>query len=238
MGSARQDLFELRPGHFFLALGLSILGHLLVASAFPDLVARKTLSQQRVVLLRFQERSQEDAAPPTATSPDAAATSSAAKIEGLAGEPTVGRQTRRQPEAARKKLPRSLPADGGESRSQHRPAGLAAREAADSAVLRATVVRASYEQRLAAWLDRHKLYPSMARRRRMEGEALLRVVIERDGKLRFRALEEASGYLLLNQAALEMVERADPFPAVPDEITGPTFEFLVPVEFRLNFPRS
>jgi protein TonB len=94
-------------------------------------------------------------------------------------------------------------------------------------------VLAGYEALLAAWLDRHKNYPLAAQRRRQEGEVLLRVRINREGRvLSFRA-QDISDHPILDEAALSMVKRAEPFPPFPDDFPGSEFEFLLPVSFRL-----
>jgi periplasmic protein TonB len=91
-----------------------------------------------------------------------------------------------------------------------------------------------YKAQLAAWLDRHKYYPLQAQRRRQEGEALLWIRINRDGGVLSFQLQELSDHRILNESALSMVNRADPFPAFPDDFPGTEFEFIAPVSFRLR----
>jgi protein TonB len=38
----------------------------------------------------------------------------------------------------------------------------------------------------------------------------------------------------LDEAALSMVKRAEPFPPFPDDFPGSEFEFLLPVSFHLR----
>lgn len=96
------------------------------------------------------------------------------------------------------------------------------------------VVKARYEQVLYSWLSRHKDYPMIARRRGIEGGARVRIRIGRDGHVLAHSLVTGAGHPVLDQAALRMVEQADPFPPVPAEYPGESFEFLAPVEFRLR----
>lgn len=94
--------------------------------------------------------------------------------------------------------------------------------------------RVRYEQALAAWLDRHKYYPATLRRRRLEGEGVLRVELDREGKVvaleSFAPLPDA----LLERVAMDWVRRADPFPPVPQEIAGASYRVRFPVRFRLD----
>jgi periplasmic protein TonB len=91
-----------------------------------------------------------------------------------------------------------------------------------------------YEAQLAAWLDRHKNYPLAAQRRRQEGEVLLRIRINRSGQVLSFQTQEISHHRILDEAALSMVKRAEPFPPFPDDFPGSDFEFLVPVNFQLR----
>jgi len=93
---------------------------------------------------------------------------------------------------------------------------------------------ASYRAQLIAWLDRHKRYPARARAIGLEGKVVMRVAIDRSGKVRSHSLEGDGRYAVFVQEAEEMVRRADPFPAVPEGIAGDTYEIVVPIDFRLQ----
>jgi protein TonB len=64
------------------------------------------------------------------------------------------------------------------------------------------------------------------------GTAKVKFVIDRQGKLISRELVESSGSELLDAAAIRMVERAEPFPVPPAEVSDLTF--TVPVIFANN----
>jgi protein TonB len=96
------------------------------------------------------------------------------------------------------------------------------------------VVRRRYEQQLFTWLSRYKDYPMMARRRGIEGTARLRIKLARSGKVLSAVLVTDTGSSILDQAALRMVERATPFPSMPDTYSGDSFTFVAPVDFKLR----
>ena len=98
----------------------------------------------------------------------------------------------------------------------------------------APTARVRYEELLFAWMNRHKEYPMLAQRRGIQGRGSVRVRIDREGRVLERALVASTGQGLLDEAALDMVRRASPFPAVPDGYSGSTFEFVAPVEYRLR----
>lgn len=84
-----------------------------------------------------------------------------------------------------------------------------------------------------ARLERVKRYPSAARVRRIQGVAYVRFRVDRQGRLLFATLQRSSGNALLDEAAMDTIRRAQPFPAIPDD--RPTeIEISVPVEFYLR----
>jgi len=93
---------------------------------------------------------------------------------------------------------------------------------------------ARYEQLLIAWLEKHKKYPGRARRLRIEGEGMLRILIDRTGHTQQVDLAQRTGNRLLDKAALEMAQRADPFPPMPENDPRRKLEFMVPVAFMLR----
>jgi periplasmic protein TonB len=93
---------------------------------------------------------------------------------------------------------------------------------------------ADYLDLLRTWLERHKEYPRRAQLRRQEGTALLRFVVDRDGHVLSYRIEESSGHAALDDAVEEMLERAQPLPTMPPEMTQARLELVVPVTFQLR----
>ncbi len=95
----------------------------------------------------------------------------------------------------------------------------------------AEAVRARYEQEISGWIQQHKLYPSSANGR--EGRVVVRMRIDRTGAVRYYAIEQTSGVQALDDAALDMVRRANPVPAVPANYPAANLvEFLIPISFK------
>jgi protein TonB len=92
-------------------------------------------------------------------------------------------------------------------------------------------IRSRYEQEISSWIQQHKYYPAHAGNR--EGRAIVRVRIDRAGVVRYYAIEVTSGVSALDQAALDMIRRANPVPAVPENYpAGTLVEFLIPINFK------
>jgi len=91
-----------------------------------------------------------------------------------------------------------------------------------------------YLRKLRARLERARAYPIEARDRGWSGTASVRFSIGRDGGVEKLELTTGSGRRLLDEAALETVRRAAPFPALPPEIKRETLDLTLPVAFRLD----
>jgi TonB family protein len=77
------------------------------------------------------------------------------------------------------------------------------------------------------------VYPSSAIDKNQQGKVVLKVIVDRSGKVQSIDLKEKSKFKLLNKAANRAVTKAH-FPSVPSELEGDEFEFLLPIQFSLN----
>ncbi|WP_257461738.1 energy transducer TonB [Archangium lipolyticum] len=93
----------------------------------------------------------------------------------------------------------------------------------------------AYREQLSRRVTRQRRYPSQAVRLGMEGTALVRVRINRDGSLGAPPrLEGSSRFRVLDVEALRMVEAAAPFAPLPAEPYRESAEFVIPVSFSLR----
>jgi protein TonB len=95
------------------------------------------------------------------------------------------------------------------------------------------LARHPYFARLMAWLQRHKTYPAELKRAKKQGTVLLNFSIGRRGELLSARVAASSGEPMLDQAALAMLQRASPMPALPDDLGLDTLTLTVPVEYSL-----
>ena len=79
-----------------------------------------------------------------------------------------------------------------------------------------------------------KYYPRTARRRGIEGQPVVAFTLDKGGRLMKAGLAKTSGYRLLDQAALEAVQQAAPYPEIPAELNAETFQFKLPISFILK----
>jgi len=76
-------------------------------------------------------------------------------------------------------------------------------------------------------------YPRRAVARGQEGGMRIAVTIDRKGEILTMSWLEKSEHDTLNKEAWESIQRAAPFPAIPDAIPDTSFEFSAPVTFAL-----
>jgi len=95
-------------------------------------------------------------------------------------------------------------------------------------------IRSRYLSRVLRRLQEAKRYPSQARRREIEGRVELELVIRKDGSASPGKILRSSGHDILDDAALQMVERAAPFESLPEELGVERLELMVPVSYTLR----
>lgn len=91
---------------------------------------------------------------------------------------------------------------------------------------------ANWQRDLVAHMNRHKRYPEKAREARQNGVVSIAFAVDRKGRLVRAAVVNGSGVETLDQAAVDMLQRATPLPPPPDSVPGDPIELVVPVRFR------
>jgi periplasmic protein TonB len=107
----------------------------------------------------------------------------------------------------------------------------AAPAAAD--VARVANAKATWEGLLQAHLQKFQKYPRSAQRRNVEGTAWIRFRMDREGNVLSYSIDRTSEHEVLDEAALSMLERAQPLPALPDDVPGSSIEITVPTNFNI-----
>jgi protein TonB len=93
---------------------------------------------------------------------------------------------------------------------------------------------ASYNQLVAAHLQRFKQYPSSAKAAGEQGTSRLSFTLSRSGQVLGSRLAGSSGHSVLDGETLAMVRRAQPFPPMPPELKQASMSFSIPVQFSIR----
>jgi periplasmic protein TonB len=83
-------------------------------------------------------------------------------------------------------------------------------------------------------LEEAKRYPEAARDRDQQGVVRLHISMNRQGRLLSANVVKSSGYTALDEEAVAMMHRAEPFPEPPSQMPGDPIQLTVPVNFSLQ----
>jgi len=93
------------------------------------------------------------------------------------------------------------------------------------------LVRQFYISALLKKIRANTKYPTRANELGQGGNLRITLVVDRNGKITHSQFVQGSQYSLLNQAVLEAIKQSTPLPPMPEELTGSSFEFTVPINF-------
>jgi protein TonB len=82
-----------------------------------------------------------------------------------------------------------------------------------------------------AVIERNKRYPETSARRGEQGVAQVFFSLDRQGRLIDSRLVRSSGANALDEEALGLLRRSQPFPPVPPEILGDRVNLILPLRF-------
>jgi periplasmic protein TonB len=91
-----------------------------------------------------------------------------------------------------------------------------------------------YRSTLLRLIERNKYYPLRARRRAMEGKALVRFTVQRNGQIRNVSLSRSSRKPLLDQAAVQTIKRMGKAPPLPKGLKRSSWRFVVPISYNMR----
>ncbi|ADZ70686.1 energy transducer TonB [Polymorphum gilvum] len=140
------------------------------------------------------------------------------------------RPTRKAETAAHERKPsRPAPGAGGQAQQTVQQGGATARGASNA---EGNAEISNYPGKVAGKLRRALRYPASAKRKRITGEALVGFVVTRSGAAQQVRIVRSSGSAELDEAALQTVHRAAPFPPIPAGSNRDSWPFTVPLAFR------
>ena len=91
--------------------------------------------------------------------------------------------------------------------------------------------RNDYLSRVFRQLERYRVYPASARDNNLGGRVVTRVTITRDGGLIDVRIDTSSGVPVIDQAELEAIRKAAPFPPVPSDMPGDPVILVLPMTY-------
>ena len=92
----------------------------------------------------------------------------------------------------------------------------------------------TYREVLRAEIYKNLEYPEIARRKEIQGEAMVNFTINRDGRILKYKITKSTGFYILDNAVKKVFKKIDGFPEVPDFFQKEILEFNLPVGFNLK----
>jgi protein TonB len=92
----------------------------------------------------------------------------------------------------------------------------------------------TWKTKIVALLERNKRYPPTAQSRGEHGVAEVFFSLDRQGRVVESRIMRSSGASSLDEEALALLQRAQPFPAPPSEMSGVRVDLTVPIRFNLR----
>ena len=92
----------------------------------------------------------------------------------------------------------------------------------------------TWKTQIVALLERNKRYPKSAQSRHQQGIAQVFFSLNRQGRVIDSRVVRQSGTSALDEEALALLRRAQPFPPPPAELPGRRVDLTVPIRFNLK----
>ena len=83
-------------------------------------------------------------------------------------------------------------------------------------------------------IENARIYPHWAREAGYEGTTKIRFAILSNGELEEISIVNSSGYDILDNAAIAAIEKAAPFPPLPDSLNRDILQIELPIAFQLS----
>jgi len=85
---------------------------------------------------------------------------------------------------------------------------------------------------------RYKRYPPLALENHWQGKVEIRMTIGADGSISSLTVRSSTGHSVLDEQALDMIQRAQAVAQLPPALIGRQFVVDVPIEFALREPEA
>lgn len=91
-----------------------------------------------------------------------------------------------------------------------------------------------YRSTLLRLIERHKYYPLSARRNGIEGTCKVSFTVSSNGSIRGITLARSSGTTILDQAAIQTIQRIGQAPPFPADIDRQRWKFVIPLAYNIR----
>ncbi len=97
-------------------------------------------------------------------------------------------------------------------------------------------LKEGFSSQVWARIAKAKFYPRKARKKGIEGRPMVEFELRNDGQLINYFIALSSSYDILDQAAIDAVKNASPYPRIPEPLKLNSIRFKLPISFIINEP--
>lgn len=95
-------------------------------------------------------------------------------------------------------------------------------------------IKEGFSSRVWSKIEKFKYYPRIARKRGFEGKSTVAFTLGKRGELLEISIKNPSPFKLLDEAALEVVKLASPYPPIPETLNMKSIRLTAPIFFTLE----
>lgn len=95
-------------------------------------------------------------------------------------------------------------------------------------------IKRTYMNYVLETIQDHKFYPKLARDEHLEGKCLLKFEILKDGTIQNAFIEAPSTHFILNQAALDLLEKIGKFRPIPQSFNENSIAVKVSLDYTVK----
>jgi protein TonB len=95
-------------------------------------------------------------------------------------------------------------------------------------------MKSSFIAGLYSILDEKKIYPKMAKRRKLEGISEVSFTLQKDGSIKNIFLNKSSGHKMLDKAALKILHSIQYYKPIPDAVSLASLNLNIPIKYSRN----
>lgn len=91
-----------------------------------------------------------------------------------------------------------------------------------------------WQREVAKVIAKKQVYPRAALSQEIEGQAKVKITIDRGGAVTAYEIVQPTGHDVLDEEIVKLVERINPLPSPPSEMSDSQLSFILPLSWVIN----
>lgn len=91
-----------------------------------------------------------------------------------------------------------------------------------------------YNRSVYRTVNKHKNYPMIARRMRLQGKVYIEIMIDAQGNIKMARVKHSSGHTVLDKEALKTIKRIKRLPSPPTALGWSSRRLTIPLVYKFS----